>query len=120
MNKTPQELAEEYVEDHDECEFARENYLAGYEAAAPKWISVKDRLPDIYEEVIVAVPFWFEDESGPTKKRGCCIRTARLMSEREGAKWSVHIEDKWTTNITHWMPLPNPPENPDSSNNSKS
>ena len=30
--KTPEELAEEYVEDHDECEFARENYLAGYEA----------------------------------------------------------------------------------------
>ena len=31
--KTPEQLAEEYVEDHDECEFAREAYLAGYKAA---------------------------------------------------------------------------------------
>ena len=31
--KTPEELAEEYKENNDECEFAREAYLAGYRAA---------------------------------------------------------------------------------------
>jgi len=31
--KTPEELAEEYIEDHDECEFARDVFLAGYKAA---------------------------------------------------------------------------------------
>lgn len=33
MSKTPEEMAEEYRENHDECEFAREAFLAGYEAA---------------------------------------------------------------------------------------
>ena len=30
--KTPEEMAEEYCEDHDECEFARDAFLAGYNA----------------------------------------------------------------------------------------
>ena len=32
-DKTPEEMAEEYIEDHDECEHAREAWLAGYHAA---------------------------------------------------------------------------------------
>jgi len=31
--KTPEQMAEEYCEDHDECEFARDAFLAGYQAA---------------------------------------------------------------------------------------
>lgn len=31
--KTPEEMAEEYRENHDECEFARDAFLAGYRAA---------------------------------------------------------------------------------------
>lgn len=30
--KTPEQLAEEYAEDNDECEFARDAFLAGYNA----------------------------------------------------------------------------------------
>lgn len=30
--KTPEEMAEEYREEHDECEFARDAFLAGYNA----------------------------------------------------------------------------------------
>ena len=37
--KTPEDMAEEYCEDHDECEFAYEAFLAGYQAA-------KDQLAD--------------------------------------------------------------------------
>lgn len=114
MTKTPEELAEEYAKYHYDVHgdrvLAKIDFLAGYQAAAPQWISVKDRLPEIDEEVIVAVPFVFEDESGPTKEKGCWIKTARLMSEPEGAKWSIHIEEKWITHITHWMPLPQPPK----------
>ena len=33
MSKTPEEMAEEYCENHDECEFARDAFLAGYQAA---------------------------------------------------------------------------------------
>lgn len=32
MTKTPEEMAEEYRENHDECEFARDAFLAGYNA----------------------------------------------------------------------------------------
>lgn len=32
MSKTPEEMAEEYAENHDECEFARDAFLAGYKA----------------------------------------------------------------------------------------
>ena len=30
--KTPEEMAEEYCEEHDECEFARDAFLAGFKA----------------------------------------------------------------------------------------
>jgi hypothetical protein len=36
MSKTPEQMAEEYCEDHDECEFARDAFLAGYQAAQHK------------------------------------------------------------------------------------
>ena len=31
--KTPEQMAEEYRENHDECEFAYDAFLAGYQAA---------------------------------------------------------------------------------------
>ena len=74
------------------------------------WISVKERLPELNYEVIVAVPFVFEDENGPTDEKGWVIRAAALVSNAEGAKWSIHTEDRWVTYVTHWMPLPEAPK----------
>ena len=59
-----------------------------------KWISVKDRLPEIDDSVIVAFDNgdvdhdWFDTEFK---------HWARLRYD--------------TRNITHWMPLPKPPSN---------
>ena len=74
-------------------------FLAGYNAAAPKWISVKDRLPEIGEWVLI---------NGPE----VCQRI-----EPPSASWKA--EYAWNTDhetfyypkdITHWMPLPTPPK----------
>lgn len=53
MAKTPEELAEEYCEDHDECEFAYEAFLAGYQAAmqSAEWqIRVLNNLDELIKE----------------------------------------------------------------------
>lgn len=132
MSKTPEEMAEElyYTDRVDDgvvdVMLQRQAFLAGYKAAQDQfrsttggagdkltptgWISVKDRLPEMYEEVIVAVPFVFEDENGPTNQKGCAVVTSRLVEDPQGAKWNIHIEEKWVNHITHWMPLPAPPK----------
>lgn len=75
MSKTSQELAEEYFKDYDECEFAREAYLAGYKAAQDQladtskvinssktsnsWIKVSDKLPKAGDGML---QFWLPKE----------------------------------------------------------
>lgn len=64
-----------------------------------QWISVKDRLPEIGQKVLVYYPKWDGNE----------IQVAHLMRKRtffyvDGI--NIRIE-----NITHWQPLSKPPEN---------
>ena len=110
MTKTPEELqkiAEEYersitpaIEDadsifkHERLRSFQYGYRAGYQAAAPQWISVKDRLPD----------------STP-------IVLAMCIDGYELAYYGNYGKGQWTNtlgtehlNVTHWMPLPKPPE----------
>jgi Protein of unknown function (DUF551) len=129
--KTPEEMAEEYCEDHDECEHARNAFLAGYEAAqkqfapvrvtipqenceaaleamksteqfikqcvewtsaltTPKWISVKDRLPEDASDVLIA---WSDG-----------VSEACFCDE----EWCR--EGRMLRSVTHWMPLPEAPK----------
>ena len=63
-----------------------------------EWISVKDRLPPIGKEVIVAIC----DESGDTRWK---YTTAGLRITE-----TIWIVDNVThCDVTHWMPLPAPP-----------
>lgn len=55
-----------------------------------KWISVKDRLPEEKTRVLVFVPH-----------SSIKIDTDRIV----GRIWV-----RWYGHITHWMPLPEPPE----------
>jgi hypothetical protein len=108
--KTPEELADEYTINVYDClddslskiktmRVSKYAFLAGYQAAAPQWISVKDRLPEIGKWVLI---------NGPE----VCQRI-----EPPSASWKA--EYAWSTNhesyyhaedITHWMPLPAAPK----------
>lgn len=64
-----------------------------------EWISVKKRLPKTNRRVLVYIPELFNN-----------IQTAFYARY-----WSENDEDwheEWSTNmtVTHWMPLPEPPE----------
>ena len=70
-------------------------------ATQMKWISVEDRLPEIdkyggSEQVIVYHSFvgvGYYGETPKTKKK----------------RWNVQCGGTYA-NVTHWMPLPDPPE----------
>lgn len=72
--KTPEELAEEFVSKNttgsETYEHGlRNGYLAGYQAAAPQWISVKESLPLFISQVLAVSKHgrqficWFDHET---------------------------------------------------------
>ena len=74
--------------------------LAAEAAVERDWISVEDRLPEDRSDVLV-VAYWHERWG---VYMGWCAP--------ERAAWSVHIGigDRNDVAVTHWMPLPEPPE----------
>lgn len=66
----------------------------------PQWIPVEERLPEDRSDVLV-VTYWHERWG---VYMGWCAP--------ERAAWSVHvgIGDRNDVAVTHWMPLPEPPE----------
>lgn len=105
--KTPEEMAKEWywanlTEEspvvmltnpvkHPPC--PRKAFLAGYQAAQPQWISVKDRLPAVDTRVLV-----YED--GVT-----IVNAISSLNHR----WDLYDNGE-NCRPTHWMPLPKPPE----------
>lgn len=68
---------------------------------APKWISVKDRLPPHQAEKVLVI-----NEHGD-------VRVYALWKREYGNKWTwidENGEDNHVNNITHWMPLPEAPK----------
>lgn len=65
-----------------------------------RWIPVEERLPEDRSDVLV-VAYWHERWGA---YMGWCAP--------ERAAWSVHvgIGDRSDIAVTHWMPLPEPPE----------
>jgi hypothetical protein len=59
--------------------------------AVNRWIPVEDALPEIYEKVLTA-----DIDGYVTENYRCNVRT--------GLEWAKGFR------ITHWMPLPEPPE----------
>jgi hypothetical protein len=102
VSKTPEELAEEFSKVNAETDVGAlgcyrqglyEGFLAGYKAAAPQWISVKDRLPEtnelciVYTEWRAIVPALYGNESW-------------IFDEGQG--WL----ERALSYVTHWMALP--------------
>jgi hypothetical protein len=119
--KTPKELAEEWIEtngwntepfrDEYTIEFQKQGYVAGYQAgrsnseavqaAAPQWISVKDRLPPPEVKVL----WWNEtaDQAGVSSYKYMSHCNDTMIEWGDAGYLSIK-------NFTHWMPLPEPPE----------
>lgn len=73
-------------------------YIEHLEAAQPKWISVEERMPEPFVSVIVHMP---QETPCPTVHEG--YRT------NDGRWYSAHFVREFDE-ITHWMPLPEPPK----------
>ena len=72
-----------------------------------KWISVKDRLPDYMGEVLVIV-------SGKPHEN-ITLDGAYEIAEYDPVEgWILEMWPEWCSGVvTHWMPLPEPPEEDD-------
>ena len=70
----------------------------------PQWISVKDRLPDYMGEVLVIV-------SGKPHEN-ITLDGAYEIAEYDPVEgWILEMWPEWCSGVvTHWMPLPEPPE----------
>jgi hypothetical protein len=111
--KTPKELAHNWSRERtmqpcangynmwimDEWRLAEEAFIAGYQAAAPQWISVKDRLPENISDVLIL-----------SKEKESCVGYYR-SSDNDWNMYnpccSFHME---LHGVTHWMPLPEAPK----------
>lgn len=72
-------------------------YIQQLEAQQPRWISVGERLPEDGQKIIAA----FYDNGGRV------VDQARYNNgEFDFASWAYVCGD----NVTHWMPMPLPPE----------
>lgn len=73
-------------------------FIKGFEAAYPKWISVKERLPKA-DEVCIAV------------NRDGDIMIGHIHKVINGSCMCDDINSsEWIIKVTHWMPLPKPPK----------
>lgn len=75
--------------------------LDGEEVAQPKWISVKERLPEDCKDVFV----WavYHEEYG----KSWALR--EIDKYCKGVGWE-NTADPDVREVTHWMPLPEPPK----------
>jgi len=64
----------------------------------PQWISVEERLPEPFVSVLVYMP---EERPLPTVHEGFLARESM---------WYANHFDREPMEITHWMPLPEPPK----------
>ena len=72
-------------------------YIQQLEAQVPRWISVEERLPDVDVDVVLIIP----------RIDGPCIRVGWL---RKTGRWWAAGQGIVPYEVTHWMPMPEPPE----------
>lgn len=74
-------------------------------ACQPQWISVDERLPELYKRVLV--------------KSDCYLVASREPKTEHNEDWGIDgewmwaiVNDSWCDSdlVTHWMPLPEPPK----------
>ena len=72
--------------------------------AEPRWIPVTERLPEDGEMVVAIV-------NGEPRKNIRLIGAYQMATYYRGEGWIVELFPEWMeADVTHWMPLPEPPE----------
>jgi hypothetical protein len=70
------------------------------------WISAKERLPKSEDLVLVIA-------NGKPTKNTTLYEAYELATYYEGEGWCLDMWPTWEgADVTHWMPLPDPPEVP--------
>jgi len=64
-----------------------------------EWISVEDRLPEDNDQYLVKVP------NSPFNRKGFAVSGFSKSIKPNFSYDRTHMDS-----VTHWMPLPNPPE----------
>lgn len=108
MTKLVMEMSEKYASNltRESERFTRSDvsfaFFSGYAAAQPKWISVKDRLPEDGQSCIYVIHI--------PKKNEWKLDYGEWQAE-ENVFYGEYIDYRdlnWT--LTHWMPLPEAPK----------
>lgn len=94
----------------------KEEWRRKQETAVPKWIPVTERLPEVGEDVLIYAVEKSDDFPGVIAISDRMI--FRLFPSSEGVEtwrspWQYFMTDY---EITHWMPLPDPPKEEDNGN----
>lgn len=126
--KTPEEMAEEYREDHDECEFAGDAFLAGYKAGKEATLKAQASMDNAIDRMLQRAtgrsPWYSVKEALPPSTRQVLCDSfispmvlANCTDGFELAYYGNYGVGRWTNtlgtedlNVTHWMPLPTPPK----------
>lgn len=91
------ERGKKHQQDADDIAEMLQNFPAA--DVRPRWIPVTERLP-LYGQDVLAVRTYGDGE----KCQEVLMAHIAVWNEGTGEKW-------WNaTNITHWMPLPQPPK----------
>ena len=73
-------------------------YLVDRGVTVPQWISVKDRLPEAGGYVVCIA------------RRNPFSRFMPMVARVEKNGWVNPITEQYISEVTHWMPLPEPPK----------
>lgn len=114
-SKTLDQLADQYVKTHviekdntywgrtpEDVALARQSFMAGYrthEEESGRWIKVNEQLPEEGKWVLRYSPTW-----------GVGVDRLEMVLINNGKKYFYGDEESNCLDASHWMPLPNKPE----------